>query len=328
MKIKKDFPRAFQRKEDINPIVACSGVTKLFGTKTAVKDFNLNLLRGVCLGLLGPNGAGKTTALKLIYGLIPPSLGKVFVFGEDVTVSPRSVRGKIGVTLQENALVEELSSVENLEVFGRYYRLDAERLKTRVSELLDLFDLGSVSNIPVKLLSGGYQRRLAVARSLINEPLLLILDEPTTGLDPAVRRELWECVRILQEGGTTILLTTHYMDEAQRLCDELVVMSSGSIVSSGSSEELISRHLETQALEIDLAGSDTGTPSWLKLLNEISHLRQGDQLVLYTPEADDLRRRISNDSDLGHSIQHYWSRPTNLEDVFLSVTGMELGDKE
>tara|TARA_Y100000590_G_scaffold208546_1_gene236337 strand:+ start:1249 stop:2226 length:978 start_codon:yes stop_codon:yes gene_type:complete len=320
--------RASLNMAEASSIVDCVGVTKRFGTKEALRNFNLNLSRGVCLGLLGPNGAGKTTALKLIYGLIPPTKGAVFVFGENVSESPRRVRGKIGVTLQENALIDELSAVENLEVFGRYHRLGSEDLKARVGELLNLLDLERTADVPVKFLSGGYQRRIAIARSLINEPLLLILDEPTTGLDPAIRRELWDCVRILQESGTTILLTTHYMEEAQRLCDELVVMSRGDIVSSGSSEELIFKHLESQALEIDLADTDAISPAWSRLLSETTHLRQGGQLVLYTPQADELRRRISANHDLGHTVLNFWSRPTNLEDVFLSITGNVLSEGE
>jgi lipooligosaccharide transport system ATP-binding protein len=234
-------------------VVSCRGVSKRYGDREVVTEFSLDVPRGSCLGLLGPNGAGKTTALRMIYGLTQPSGGSIYVFGEDVSRAPRSVRRRIGVTLQENALVEELTPIENLQVFGRYHLLDGKTLADRIDELLPLLELSDHADVPVKLLSGGYQRRVAIARSLINRPELLILDEPTTGLDPAVRAALWERVRTLRGSGTTVLLTTHYMEEAERLCDEVAVMASGEIVTSGSPRDLISAHLEKEALEVELS---------------------------------------------------------------------------
>ena len=189
-------------------IVDLQGVSKQFGDKTAVSNVDLQVRRGGCFGLLGPNGAGKTTTLRMIYGVTTPSAGAVSVFGLDVATALRAVRRRLGVTLQENALVEPLSPEDNLRIFGRYHRLHGVALEKRVNEMMEFLDLQSHAGLPVKALSGGYQRRLAIAMSLMNDPELLILDEPTTGLDPAIRQALWEKIRALQRSGTTILLTT------------------------------------------------------------------------------------------------------------------------
>lgn len=300
-------------------IVRLCGVTKQFGDKTAVRDVDLKVRRGGCFGLLGPNGAGKTTTLRMVYGVTQPSAGSVSVFGLDVASELRAVRRRLGVTLQENALVEPLSPEDNLRIFGRYHRLHGAALEKRVDEMMEFLDLRSHAGLPVKALSGGYQRRLAIAMSLMNDPELLILDEPTTGLDPAIRQALWEKIRALQRSGTTVLLTTHYMDEAERLCDEVAVFAAGSIRALGAPRNLIADHLAREALEVDCeAGREASVfPESLAPLR----IRSGRRLMLFGEDAGPLLARAH--AELGDEARPI-VRPTNLEDVFLRLTGTQI----
>lgn len=304
-------------------IVEVSGVTKRFGERVAVDELTLNVPRGVCFGLLGPNGAGKTTTLRMIYGVTLPTSGHVRVFGMDVSRNVRAVRRRLGVTLQQNVLIETLSPRANLAIFGRYHLMDGAGLARRVEELIDFMELRSHADLPVAKLSGGYQRRLAVALSLMNRPELLILDEPTTGLDPAVRLALWSRVRDLRRDGATVLLTTHYMDEAQRLCDTVAIMSAGDVVAQGAPEELIERYLAPQAVELEatqeeehalLRGFDESLPRY----------RSGNRSMIYLDDPAPLLERISHGAGVG--ARAVAVRPTNLEDVFLTLTGTRLED--
>ncbi len=301
------------------PVVTCRGVTKRFGERLAVDRLDLDVRPGLCFGLLGPNGAGKTTTLKMIYGVTGPSEGVVRVFGLDVSLHPREVRARLGVTLQENALIEVLPAEENLRIFGRYHLLGEAAIEARVQELLDFLDLRSHVGVPVRALSGGFQRRLAIALSLMNRPELLILDEPTTGLDPAVRLSLWNRVRMLRAEGTTVLLTTHYMDEAQRLCDRLAIMDEGRVVALGAPAALIRETLAPEALELEVAPGREA--ALLARIQGVPRLRTGSRLVLYVKDAtallDTLRGR-------GEDATVVVVRPTNLEDVFLALTGTAL----
>ena len=307
------------------PVVDCRAVTKRFDGRVAVDALDLQVEPGLCFGLLGPNGAGKTTTLKMIYGVTPPSQGSVHVFGLDVVRQTREVRRRLGVTLQENSFIEVLSAVENLRVFGRYHRLGAAELEARIEELLDFLELRSHASLPVLALSGGFKRRLAIAMSLVNRPELLILDEPTTGLDPAVRLSLWQRIRELRQQGTSVLLTTHYMEEAERLCDRLVILTEGRIVADGSPAALIREVLAPETLELDLEPEDERV-----LLGELEpalRLRSGRRLMLYVKDAgallETVRHRHGADSHLAAIV-----RPTNLEDVVLRLTGtsLELGE--
>ena len=304
-------------------IVEVSGVTKRFGERVAVDGLNLNVPQGVCFGLLGPNGAGKTTTLRMIYGVTLPTSGHVRVFGMEVSRNVRAVRRRLGVTLQQNVLIETLSPRENLAIFGRYHLMDGAGLARRVEELIDFMELRSHADLPVAKLSGGYQRRLAVALSLMNRPELLILDEPTTGLDPAVRLALWSRVRELRSRGATVLLTTHYMDEAQRLCDTVAIMSAGDIIAQGAPEELIERYLAGQAVELEatpeeehalLRGFDESPPRY----------RSGNRSMIYLDDPAPLLERLRLGIEAGAGARAVTVRPTNLEDVFLTLTGTRL----
>lgn len=305
-------------------IIEARQVVKLFGTRVAVAGIDLCVPAGICFGLLGPNGAGKTTTLRMIYGVTAPTSGSVHVFGIDVASDPRAVRARLGVTLQQNVLIEALSPIENLRVFGRYHLLAGRTLEQRVERLLDFLELRSHAHVPVKHLSGGFQRRLAIALSLINDPELLILDEPTTGLDPAVRLALWARVRALRAEGKTILLTTHYMDEAQRLCDRVAIVAAGKVLAEGAPEELITQHLAREALECEC--DDDEVPVLLDGLPVAHVLRTGDRLTLYANDvarlADSIRARD------GGERRTIVLRPANLEDVFLALTGSSLEESE
>jgi lipooligosaccharide transport system ATP-binding protein len=302
-------------------VVECRTLTKRYRERLAVDAIDLDVPRGVCFGLLGPNGAGKTTTLRMVYGVTRPTSGRVRVFGLDVARDTRRVRARIGVTLQENALIEPLSAVDNLRVFGRYHRLPRAEIERRVEELLDFLELRSHAALPVRALSGGFQRRLAIALSLVNRPELLILDEPTTGLDPAVRLALWERIRTLREGGTTVLLTTHYMDEAERLCDRLAILAEGRIVAEGAPAALIRERLAPQALELAVAEEEESAA--LRELDGVRRLRTGRRLVLYASDAAALLERLRQHGALGDP-RAVVVRPANLEDVFLAVTGTRL----
>ncbi len=302
-------------------LIECRAVSKRFGDRLAVRELDLDVASGQCFGLLGPNGAGKTTTLKMIYGVSQPTKGSVHVFDLDVAREPRRVRARLGVTLQENALIDVLTPVENLRVFGRYHRLPEAEIGRRTAELLDFLELGSHATLPVRALSGGFQRRLAIALSLVNRPELLILDEPTTGLDPAVRLSLWERVRELRAQGTTVLLTTHYMDEAERLCDRLAILAEGRVVAEGAPRELIHEHLAPEALELELPPEREA--SLLQDLPDLRRQRAGKRLFLYSDDAPALLAALR---DRGNGVDHHGvvMRPANLEDVFLALTGTKL----
>ena len=296
-------------------------VAKHFGPMRAVDGLDLEVPEGLCFGLLGPNGAGKTTTLRMVYGVTKPTRGSVRVYGRDVAAEPRIVKARLGVALQENVLIEALSPAENLRVFGRYHLLGGAELDRRVEELLDFLQLRSHAKVRAGDLSGGYQRRLAVAMALINDPALLVLDEPTTGLDPAVRLVLWSRVRELRAVGKTVLLTTHYMDEAERLCDVVCIMSAGRAVAQGAPRELIVAHLARDAVELDCTGAEE-----TRLLAGAgpvkTRLRAGRRLVLFADDAAPLITHIHARDGGDH--RPLVSRPANLEDVFLLLTGTQL----
>ncbi len=256
----------------------------------------------------------------MIYGVTRATTGTLRVFGLDVTRDPRAVRARLGVTLQHNVLIEALSPRANLHVFGRYHLLRQPELYRRAEELIDFFELRSHADIAVKNLSGGFQRRLAIALSLINRPELLILDEPTTGLDPAVRQALWSRIRALRAAGATVLITTHYMDEAQRLCDCVAIISMGKIIGAGAPAELIGM-LAPETVEFDCSPEEE-----VGLLDDFApdarRVRIGQRLMVFLENTADLIQQIRS-RDHGDR-RPVIVRPTNLEDVFLSLTGTSL----
>lgn len=302
-------------------VVSARSVSKKFGDRLAVDHLDLKVPAQACFGLLGPNGAGKTTTLRMIYGVTRATSGAIRVFGMDINQHLRQVRARLGVTLQQNVLIEALSPKENLRVFGRYHLLREPELSRRAEELIDFFDLRSHANVSVRQLSGGFQRRLAIALSLMNRPELLILDEPTTGLDPAVRLILWSRIRELRANGTTVLITTHYMDEAQRLCDHVAIMSEGRVIDTGIPGELIASRLTPETVEFDCTPQEEAA-LLDGFLRSGRRLRIGQRLMLYIEDPTQVIERIRR-YDRGDR-RTIIVRPTNLEDVFLSLTGTSL----
>ena len=302
------------------PVIEARALSKKFGDRVAVDQLDLEVPARVCFGVLGPNGAGKTTTLRMIYGVTRATSGTIRVFGLDISQHVRAVRARLGVTLQQNVLIEALTPKENLLVFGRYHLLREPELSARVEELLDFLELRSHSDVPVRHLSGGFQRRLAVALSLINGPELLILDEPTTGLDPAVRLALWSRVRELRRAGTTVLITTHYMDEAQRLCDQVAIVSAGKVIAAGAPSELIVTRLAPEAVEFDCTPEEEA--ALLDGIGPSRRLRVGRRMMLYLDDVGNLIERIHRHDE--GDRRTFIVRPTNLEDVYLALTGTSL----
>jgi lipooligosaccharide transport system ATP-binding protein len=256
----------------------------------------------------------------MVYGVTRVTSGTIRVFGMDIDSNPRAVRARLGVTLQQNVLIEALSPRENLHVFGRYHLLREPGLSRRTDELIDFLELRSHADIPVRHLSGGFQRRLAIALSLVNRPELLILDEPTTGLDPAVRQALWSRIRALRAAGTTVLITTHYMDEAQRLCDQVAIISSGKVIGAGAPADLIAM-LAPTTIEFD-SSPEEETALLDGVARSARRVRIGQRVMLYLEDPTRFIEHIRN-RDRGDRRQIV-VRPTNLEDVFLSLTGTSL----
>ncbi|MFA5323469.1 MAG: ATP-binding cassette domain-containing protein [Smithella sp.] len=299
------------------PVIAVRNLKKSFGAFTAVDDISFGVDKGVCFGILGPNGAGKTSTIKMIYGFSPLTDGDIFVFGLDIKKESRKIKARIGVCQQDNTLDPDLTVMQNFEVFARYFNIDHTTAAERASSLLKYFALEQRRDARASELSGGMVRRLVIARALINQPELLILDEPTTGLDPQSRHQLWERLENLQTQGITILLTTHYMDEAARLCDNLVIMDHGKILAQGSPQALISEYTGGNIIEIAEPEDD------LRAFSRERKVRQedlGHRLIIYAENGHELYREICSRFTHKSCVL----RSATLEDVFLKLTGREL----
>src|ERR671916_1341811 len=288
----------------------------------AVKGVDFEVHRGECFGFLGPNGAGKTTTMKMIYGAVIPTDGELDVADLDVRKYEREIKRRIGVVPQENNLDDELRVRENLLVYGRYYDLSRKVALQRADELLEFVQLTEKADSRVEQLSGGMKRRLLIARALLNDPEILVLDEPTTGLDPQARHLVWDRLRLLTEEGKTLILTTHYMEEAARLCDRLVIMEGGLIIAEGTPAALVEEHVSPQVLEFRT--NHRSLQDLVPILEAASDAveRTGDESILaYTNDADALLERVRGS---GTEIENTVYRQAGLEDVFLRLTGRRL----
>lgn len=310
-------PAAMGYQGGMNDVIEAVGLRKSYGGFTAVDGLDMRVRRGQVYGLLGPNGAGKTSTIRMIYGFSPKTGGELRVFGLDVATRWRDIRARIGVCQQDNTLDPDLTVEQNILVFAGYFALSRSEARKRAAELLAFFALEGKAAADVRDLSGGMARRLMLARCLVNRPELLILDEPTTGLDPQSRHQLWDRLRDLRESGMTILLTTHYMEEAATLCDELIIMDHGRDLVRGTPQELINSHTGAAVLELidpDDEARATATASGLDVEDH------GRRVLVFAEsfgELETFRQALPQGG-------RYTARPSSLEDVFLRLTGREL----
>jgi len=292
---------------------------KSYGAQEVVSGLDLEVAPGECFGLLGPNGAGKTTTLRLCLGLSRPDGGEIEVLGEPVPARAREARARIGVVPQFDNLDPDFTVEENLLVFGRYFSMPAAAARAKVPALLDFAGLAGRGDARISALSGGMKRRLTLARALVNDPQLLVLDEPTTGLDPQARHLIWERLRRLTQEGKTLVLTTHFMEEAERLCDRLAIMDRGRLIATGTPRELIAAHIEPQVVEVH----GNGYEAWMQHARSLAPRveRAGDTVFVYAADVAPVLADLHGRGDLS-----YLHRPASLEDVFLKLTGRDLRD--
>jgi lipooligosaccharide transport system ATP-binding protein len=307
---------------DREPAVAARGLSKSYGERPAVNGIDFEVQPGICFGFLGPNGAGKTTTMKMIYGLASIGAGELRVLGMDATRERREIKARLGVVPQETNLDGDLTIRENLTFQARYFGIEPERARSRTDELLDFALLTDRADERVQTLSGGMKRRLLVARALVNDPELIVLDEPTTGLDPQARLAVWRALDRLRRRGVTLLLTTHYMEEAARLCDRLLIMDDGRIVAEGEPRHLVAEHVGREVLELELGEGCDGEALAASVDGAVSgHDLSDGRLVLFTENAEELLHGLDHERFPTDSA---YVRRATLEDVFLRLTGRTL----
>ncbi len=305
------------------PIIEARNLSKRYGALEAVRGIDFAIERGECFGFLGPNGAGKSTTMRMIYRSTPLGGGSLRILGYEVGTGAhdREIKRRLGVVPQEYNLDERLSARENLAVFARFYGLHGQAAAERVAELLAFVAIEDRPDAPIQTLSGGFKRRVQIARGLLGKPDILVLDEPTTGLDPQVRNTLWDRLIALKRDGTTLLLTTHYMDEAEKLCDRLVIMDQGRIVAQGSPRELIRAHATPYVVELRAPDPQATAALEPVFIQRASYTgRLAERLLLYTADGEGLLREVVH----GHPEVVATLRHATLEDVFLRITGRAL----
>ena len=291
------------------------GLRKRFGEREVVCGVDLEVAPGECFGLLGPNGAGKTTTLKLCLGLIEPDAGAIELLGEPVPQRAREARRKVGVVPQFDNLNPDFTVAENLLVYGRYFGMSGAHIAARVPELLEFAGLAGRGDSRINTLSGGMKRRLTLARALVNDPQIVFMDEPTTGLDPQARRNFWELVRDIRALGKTVVLTTHYMEEAYALCDELLIMDHGKVIARGAPQRLLSQHYNDVVVDLPKAALN-GRSDW-----PFAFVENGERVEITTA---DVNATIAALLGAGVSLAELKVRPRTLEDLFIELTGKEL----
>jgi lipooligosaccharide transport system ATP-binding protein len=302
----------------VNTVLSAHKLRKCYGGQVVVDGLNLSIRRGECFGLLGPNGAGKTTTLRMLLGLIEPDAGEAMLLGLPVPQAAREARIRVGVVPQMDNLDPDFTVAENLLVYGRYFGIGDDEIRARLPGLLEFANLTGKRDAKVPTLSGGMKRRLTLARALVNDPDVIFLDEPTTGLDPQARHLIWQRLRELTARGKTLLLTTHFMEEAERLCHRLAVMDNGRMISEGSPRELIEQNIEPQVVEV----FGEQAQQWANA-HAAQHAQRfevsGESVFCYLADAQPLLLELQRHPEL-----RYMHRPANLEDVFLKLTGREM----
>ena len=298
-------------------VLQARGLRKRYGELEVVSGLDLDVAPGECFGLLGPNGAGKTTTLRLCLGLTHPDAGEIRLLAEPVPARAREARRRVGVVPQFDNLDPDFTVAENLLVYGRYFGLPIDVVGQKLPGLLDFAGLAGREDARINTLSGGMKRRLTLARALINDPQLVFMDEPTTGLDPQARHLIWERLRRLTQEGKTLVLTTHFMEEAERLCHRLAIMDRGRIIAQGSPRALIAEHIEPDVLEVHGPGYE----AWMERAKTLAPRveRVGDTVYCYGRDIEPLLKTLSGELA-------YLHRPASLEDVFLKLTGRDLRD--
>ena len=299
-------------------LIQSRNLTKRFGNLTAVDHIDFEVYKGECVGFLGPNGAGKTTTVRMIYCFLPPTEGQLLVAGMDVVKQSREIKGLVGVAPQEDNLDPDFTVMKNLLVYARYFDIPKAEALKRAGDQLKFFQLQDKQNVQIVELSTGMKRRLIVARALINEPQILLLDEPTTGLDPQARHSVWDEIRALRKRGVTIIITTHYMDEAAELCDRIFIMDNGKIIEQGKPAELVKKHVGEDVLEFDI---DEKLTEALKLeFPDAAFESFGERVHVFTTQPHGVFERFLEK----HPATNVTIRNANLEDVFLKLTGRKL----
>jgi lipooligosaccharide transport system ATP-binding protein len=304
-------------------LVHARGLRKRFGALEAVRGIDIDVWTGEVFGFLGPNGAGKSSTMRMIGCVSPRSDGELRILGMDPDIDGPRIRARLGVVPQQDNLDVELSVRDNLHVYGRYFGMSRAAVRAKAAELLDFVQLTDRAGDPVEQLSGGMKRRLTIARSLVNDPELMLLDEPTTGLDPQARHLVWDRLFQLKQQGVTLIITTHYMDEAEQLCDRLVVMDGGLIVAEGSPRELIEQYSTREVLELRLIPDMQ--PAWRETLSDLAERVEElpDRLLLYTSDGEAALAAVHR---RGAQPTSTLVRRSTLEDVFLRLTGRSLVD--
>ncbi len=298
-------------------VIEATNLEKRYGDLVAVAGISFHVYRGECFGILGPNGAGKTTTIKIVYGLSPLTGGRLRVFGLNVPEDLRSIKYRIGVCQQEDNLDIDLTVRDNLRVFARYFDIPGKVANRRADELLEFMELTQKKGARVAQISGGMKRRLLIARSLVNEPELLILDEPTSGLDPQAKHRIWDRIGALKDGGMTVLLTTHNMEEAAYLCDRLIIMDGGKVIVEGNPDRLVRENVGDFVIEIKRP-----TDALLRFVTEkeLDYDDTGQRLIIYEQDGRGLFKKITEE----FQTEGTTLRKANLEDLFLKLTGREL----
>jgi lipooligosaccharide transport system ATP-binding protein len=302
-------------------MIHARGLVKRFGDLVAVDGIDLDVRRGEAFGFLGPNGAGKSSTMRMIGCVSPVTAGTLRILGLDPSADGPVIRGRLGVVPQQDTLDTELTVRENILIYGRYFGLSRRELRPKIDELLDFVQLTDRGGDKVEPLSGGMKRRLTIARSLVNDPELLLLDEPTTGLDPQARHVVWDRLFRLKQRGVTLVLTTHYMDEAEQLCDRLVVMDHGRIVAEGSPRQLIDQYATREVVEVRFEDDRAEPGAFAGIADRVEELP--DRVLLYTSDGDATAAAIA---DRGFPPHSTLIRRSTLEDVFLHLTGRTLID--